>query len=267
MILAALALIAAPIELPLPIGQPSLSEARRALDAGRLDQARQMLAASVAIGAKGPAVDRLLADVDFASGRDEQALAGYRLLLVANPGDAMLLERTGILALKLGRSDAVALLDRATAASGAGWRAWNARGVAADREGRWSEADAAYERAAALSPARAEIANNQGWSRMLRGDWSEALAAFERAAVINPALPRLANNLELARAASSAGLPPRGERESDLDYAARLNDAGVVAAAAGQPKKAEAAFAQAIALNSRWYVRAAENLAALGSAH
>ncbi len=170
MILAALALaMAAPIELPPPIGMPSLSEARRALDAGRLDQARQMLAASVAVGAKGPAVDRLLADVDFAAGRDEQALAGYRTLLIASPGEAMLLERAGILALRLGRNDAVALLDRATAAPNAGWRAWNARGVAADREGRWDEAEAAYQGALALGPARAEIANNQGWSRMLRG--------------------------------------------------------------------------------------------------
>ncbi len=45
----------------------------------------------------------------------------------------------------------------------------------------------------------------------------------------------------------------------------RLNDAGVVAAASGQTKRAEAAFAQAIELRSRWYDRAAENLAALGA--
>lgn len=267
MILAALALMAAPIEMPLPIGQPSLSEARRALDAGRLDQARQMVAAAVAVGVKGPAVERLLADVDFAAGRDEQALAGYRTLLAANPGDAILLERAGILALRLGRTDAVSLLDRATAAPGAGWRAWNARGVAADREARWPEAAAAYDRAAALSPGRADIANNQGWSHMLRGEWAEALAAFERAHAADPALPRLANNLELARSALGADLPPRNSHESDEAFAARLNDAGVVAAAAGQPKKAEAAFAQAIALKSRWYGRAADNLAALGSAH
>ena len=48
-------------------------------------------------------------------------------------------------------------------------------------------------------------------------------------------------------------------------FAARLNDAGVVAAASGQAKRAEAAFAQAIELKSRWYDRAADNLAALGA--
>ena len=123
--------------------------------------------------------------------------------------------------------------------------------------------DAAYARATELDPSQAEIANNQGWSMMLQGRWTEALASFERAAAINPKLPRLANNLELARAAVAADLPQRLAGEDDDAFAARLNDAGVVAAASGQTKKAEAAFAQAIEVRSRWYARAAENLAAL----
>ena len=51
----------------------------------------------------------------------------------------------------------------------------------------------------------------------------------------------------------------RSQGESDEAYAARLNDAGVVAIAAGQPKRAEAAFSQALEVRSRWYARAAEN--------
>ena len=51
--------------------------------------------------------------------------------------------------------------------------------------------------------------------------------------------------------------------EGDEAYGSRLNDAGVVAAAAGQRQRAEAAFAQAIELRSHWYARAADNLAAL----
>ena len=82
---------------------------------------------------------------------------------------------------------------------------------------------------------------------------------------LNPKLPRLANNLELARAALAADLPQRMAGENDESFAARLNDAGVVAAASGQQKRAEAAFAQAIQLKSRWYDRAANNLAALGN--
>ena len=249
-----------------PPAQLSLAEAGRAIAAGRLDQAKLMLSAAVAAGARGDPVDRLLADLALARGENEQALGFYRALLAAHPDEVLLLQRGGIAALRLGRTaEAVALLDRATQMPGAGWRSWNARGVAADRQGRWDEADAAYARAATLDPGRAEVPNNQGWSLMLRGHWADALAAFEKAAAIDPKLPHLANNVELARAALDADLPHRLPGEHDESFAARLNDAGVVAAASGQAKRAEAAFAQAIELKSRWYGRAADNLAALGS--
>ena len=249
-----------------PAAQLSLAEAGNAIAAGRLDQAKAMLATAVAAGVKGDPVDRLLADLALARGENEQAYGLYKALLTAHPDEALLLERGGVAALRLGRNgEATALLDRATQAPGAGWRSWNARGVAADRQARWEEADAAYARAGQLGPARAEVPNNLGWSLMLRGRWPEALAEFEKAAAINPKLPRLANNLELARAAVAADLPQRLAGESDGAFAARLNDAGVVAAANGQQKRAEAAFAQAIQLKSRWYDRAADNLAALGT--
>lgn len=270
MILAAALAIAladpVPITAPVRSNGVSLAEAGRAIAAGRLDQAKEMLAVSVAAGAKGEPVDRLLADLALARGDNEQALNLYRALLVNHPHELLLLERAGIAALRLGRvAEATAFLDRATQAPGAGWRSWNARGVAADRQGRWDEADAAYDKAAALDPRRAEVSNNQGWSLMLRGQWADALAAFERAAAIDPTVPRLANNLELARASVAADLPRRMKGESEEQFAARLNDAGVVAAASGQAKRAEAAFAQAIELKSRWFGRAAENLAAIGA--
>ena len=246
--------------------QISLTEVGRAIGAGRLDQAKSMLGTAIAAGAKGEPVDRLLADLAMARGEDAQALAIYRQLLASHPNEALLLERAGIASLRLGQlAEATSLLDRATRQPDAGWRAWNGRGVAADRQGRWDEADAAYARAFELGPSRAEVANNQGWSLMLRGRWQDAAVAFERAAAINPKLPRLTNNLELARAATAADLPQRLSGESDESYSARLNDAGVVAAAAGETKRAEAAFAQALEVRSRWYARAADNLAAIAT--
>lgn len=241
---------------------PSLIEAGRAIENGRLDQARAMLGAAIGVGAKGEPVDRLLADLEYASGKYDRAFGYYKTLLIAHPDEALLLERAGISALRLGKIDeAVGLLDRGTQVPGAGWRAWNARGVAADRQGRWDEALAAYDRAEALSANHAEVSNNRGWSLMLQGEWDRALAAFERAAAIDPNLPRLANNLGLARDAVAVGLPPRRPGENDDAYSARLNDVGVIAQAAGEPTKAKAAFTQALQLRSRWYALAADNLA------
>jgi Flp pilus assembly protein TadD len=153
------------------------------------------------------------------------------------------------------------LLDRATTYPTATWRAWNAKGVAADYRANWPVADQAYAQAARLAPDRAEVLNNIGWSLLVRGQWRNALAKFEQAAAIDPKSPRIAANLELARAAVTEDLPQRRAGESEGDWAARLNDAGVIARVQGNNRKAVAAFTQAIQARSQYYARAANNLA------
>jgi tetratricopeptide (TPR) repeat protein len=91
-------------------------------------------------------------------------------------------------------------------------------------------------------------------------DWAEAIAPLRRAAELKPDLPRVANNLELAAAALSDNLPSRKAGESDVAWAARLNDAGIAAQMRGEHKRAVAAFAQALEARSIWYERAANNL-------
>ena len=108
---------------------------------------------------------------------------------------------------------------------------------------------------------RPEILNTHGWSLLARGRWSEALALLGQAAMLDPKSVRIANNLELAKAALSEDLPRRFNGENDASWAARLNDAGVVAGIRGDRKRAIAAFAQAISARHRWFERAANNLA------
>ena len=266
-IAAALAAVAPASEPAPPAAAPSLAEASHAIGAGRLEQAREMIAKAIAAGASGAEVDRLLADFAFASGDNAGALAGYAKLFAAHPNNGFLAERAGIAALKLGEHGrAIVYLDRAIAKPLATWRAWNARGVAADRANDWDRADLAYARAVAMAPESAEVANNRGWSLLLRGRWDEALVEIERAAGLDPRSTRIANNLELARVALKDGLPQRRPGESDQAWSARLNDAGVAAAARGERGRAIAAFAQAIEARSTWYGRAADNLAAVQTA-
>ncbi|MGZ2411059.1 Flp pilus assembly protein TadD [Sphingomonas sp. F9_3S_D5_B_2] len=263
---AAAAATHAPASAPSVPLSPTLADTAHAIDVGRLEQAQIMISAMVAQGAKGPQVDRLVADVNFATGRYAEALALYQQLLVGRPNDSYLCERAGIAALKLKDvRNASRLIDCATAATNASWRAWNAQGVVADMKSDWSAADAAFERAAALAPDSAEVLNNRGWSQLMRGNWEQAEQLLAEAAAGHAKSERVANNLELARAALATDLPQRVQGESDQDWAARLNDVGVASAIRGDQKKAVAAFTQALQASGTWYERAANNLKVAGA--
>lgn len=244
-----------------PAVQP-LGEATHAIEAGRLDQARIMIGNAVRAGARGEAIDRLLADLAFAYGDWAGALPRYEALLKAHPADSRFAERAAIAAVRTGQvARAARHVAVAVASPRASWQAWNAAGAIADYQGRWDDADAAYAKAIALAPGRAEVLNNMGWSLLVRGRWDEALALLERAAAGDPKSQRIADNLELARAALSEDLPRRRPGEDDGEWAARLNDAGVIARVRGERGKAIAAFTQAIRARSQWFERAANNLA------
>jgi tetratricopeptide (TPR) repeat protein len=94
----------------------------------------------------------------------------------------------------------------------------------------------------------------------MRGRWQDAIAPLERAAALDAKSSRIADNLELARAAVAEGLPKRKPGENDESWAARLNDAGVVAQLRGDRKRAIAAFSQALQARNKWFDRAANNL-------
>ena len=242
-------------------GGDALTDASQAMEAGRLSQARAMIAAEIAKGAKGARVERMLADLAYASKNHAEAAARYDALIAAGHADAALFERAAISTLKTGALAKAAILSHhATVARDASWRAWNTRGVIADMQNDFAKADDAYGHALNLAPGNPDALNNLGWSYMLRGRWADAIATLETVAAGKTASAKLRNNLELARAAVANDLPRRHPGESDSAFAARLNDAGVAAQVRGDTKRAIAAFAQAIAARTSWYERAANNL-------
>jgi Flp pilus assembly protein TadD len=241
-----------------------LNDAAQAIEGGRLVEAKLIIARAIGLGFRGDPVERLTADLAFASGKYLQAMVAYQHLAASSskrPGDC---EKGAISALQMGRiADAGPLVDCAVAPDGASWRAWDARGVLADFKQDWATADESYARAHKLAPDNAQVLNNQGWSMLLRGDWAGAIPLFEKAAAIDGKSSRVVNNLELAKSALAADLPNRRDGESDEDWAARLNDAGVAAEMLGQTKRAVAAFTQALDASPVWYDRASNNLKAV----
>lgn len=242
-------------------GAPDPGEIEHAIESNRLEQARQMLGSAIAAGQSGPAVDRLLADLAFAKGSWAEAATRYEALSAAAPTDGWSAERAALANIMLGKLvKAQVFADSAIASGKASWRTWNAKGVICDSTGDWKGADAAFATAARMKPDEAVILNNQGWSMILRGKWAQALSPLEQAGILDPKSSRIRNNLELARAALASDLPERRPGETDPDFAARLNDAGVAAEQRGDRARAIAAFSQALAANDSWYARAANNL-------
>lgn len=249
---------------PAPSAHELLAGARHAVRVNRLDQASVMISRAVQAGATGPELDRVLADLAYASDKYAEAISRYEALLKITPGDPSLIEPAAIAALKLGEVDLASSLLSATSRTGS-WRLWNARGVVADLKHDWGTADASYRRAAELAPNEVGPINNEGWSLVLRGEWRQALSFFGRAIALDPRSERIADNLELAQMALAAELPRREPGEPEASWAARLNDAGIAAAIMGDRNRATAAFTQAIDVSGTWYARAANNLEALGS--
>lgn len=268
MILAAVAGLAAATAAA-PQGQSAqglLNGAEHALRVGRLDQAKLMVARAVGAGASGIELDRALADLAYALGRNDEALARYESLLKTSPENQSYLEPAGIAALRAGNDErAFALLSRATSLPSPSWRAWNALGVVADFRSNWSLADKCFEEAARLAPSNSEPINNHGWSLLSRGKWDEALIVLEHAVALDPNSTRTKNNLELARAALASDLPARQPGETGVSWASRLNDAGMAAELLGNRQRAVAAFSRALEASDHWYERAANNLEAISA--
>ena len=247
-----------------PTAHELIAGAEHAVHVNRLDQAALMASRALAAGASGSEMDRLLADLAFANAKYPEALTRYEALLKSDPLNPAFQEHAGIAALKLGKVErAYGYLAAATSSSTATWRSWDALGVAADMKAEWSKADDCYAKAAQLAPDEFEPLNNHGWSLVLRGKWSAALPFFERAVALQPKSGRARDNLDLAKAALEPQIPERRAGESDESWAARLNDAGLAAAAVGDKARATAAFTQALEISGTWYARAANNLKAL----
>ncbi len=252
---------------PAPASRPDasiLKDATQAIAAGRLQEAKLIIARAVSVGFRGTPIERLTADLNFASGKYLQAWVGYQRLAASPDKQPSDCEKGAISALEIEKfNDAKPLVDCAVAPRNASWRSWNARGVLADAQHDWTTADKSYQQALKLAPNEARVINNQGWSMLLRGDWAAAVPLFQQAVALDTSSMRIANNLELAKSALAADLPRRRTGEANADWAARLNDAGVAAELLGDKQRAVAAFTQALNASPVWYDRASNNLNAL----
>src|SRR5436305_8012750 len=141
------------------------------------------------------------------SGRLQQAAAGYRAVLEAEPGHAEANQWLGILVLQAGRADqAVAWLERAATARPEDAAFQHNLAQAYLGCGRYDEAIAALERSAALDPNRPETMMALGLARLSRqapGDAEVAVSVLRLAQASGLDSAELHHHLAVALLSSS----------------------------------------------------------------
>ena len=231
-----------------------------AVDAGRLTQARLMIARANLAALSDPRVDMVMGRYYLAQGQDMLALDRFDHVLALGPSPRAA-TGAGIIALRLNQvARARAYFAAAVAQDPTSWQAWNGLGIVADAGRAWSDAEAAYARALALRPDDAALLNNKGYSLMLQRRFAEAAALLRHASLLEPNNPRIRTNCEMAMALGGDYPGAVGATGDDHDSARRLNNAGYAAWLKGDLPAARALLARAIEANASYYRLAAANL-------
>lgn len=248
---------------PLQAAGPDYAVIEQAITAGRLVQARAMLAStSPAEAAADPTrLQGLAAALALAERRDRSAHAMFTALLAHDPASCVFLRGAGVSALRLGdHLGAIPFLERAITTCPASSESFSWLATAYDRAKRWAESAAMFDKALALEPDNPGILNNRGYSLIRQRQFEKALPLLERAHALAPANVRIANNLDIVLAATGNPLPAR-EGSDDALSADRLNNAGYAAYLAGRLEAARAYLSKAMLESDVYSPRIAANLA------
>lgn len=241
----------------------------QAIEAGRLTQARTMLANRIIAerGGEndGTELDILSAQLALAERRDMQALAAFNDLYRRGVSDCRVQAGLGLSLMRQQEAgEALNHLRAATKACSKDWRTWNALGVALDLARDWRGSAEAYEAAFQLTDNHATIMNNYGFSLLLQRRFTEAGRLFAQAARAEPGNQRYVNNADIARAMAGEPLGRAGREDTDREtWARRLNNAGYASLLAGRTDEAKAYFSRSLHSSDNYFERASANLSAM----
>jgi Flp pilus assembly protein TadD len=129
-----------------------------------------------------------------------------------------------------------------------------------DDQGHFDEAIASYKTAIALKNDNGALFNNLGISYHRKGDYDNAIRAFLKALNMTDAKAKVYNNLGLSLAKLGRYREAFTAFTKGGDKARAYNNLGVIYLSEGKYEEATAAFEEAMALNSRYYTTASENL-------
>ena len=204
---------------------------------------------------------------DQRAGRIEQAEAGYRRVLGAEPGNANANHLLGIILTQSKRAkQAVPLLRRAVQAAPQSAQFIGNLAEACRLAGRHKEEAAALQKALKLSPEDVQLLHRLCAALIKLGRYEDVIYVSGRALELDAASALAYNNLGVAQQAQErqgeAEAAYRKALEFTPDYPQALSNLGVVLQSTGRKEEAEASYRRAIELKPD-YTQALGNLAAL----
>jgi Flp pilus assembly protein TadD len=141
------------------------------------------------------------------------------------------------------------------------WKAHNFLGIISDHQKRHGNAIAEYQAALALKPGEPAVMNNLGLAYYLTGKYEEAVRAYQQAAMTGSLQPKIHNNLGLAYAKLERYHDALDAFTKGSDQAQAYNNLGTIFLDSGKPRHASVCFEKALEASTRYYPKAADNLA------
>ena len=195
------------------------------------------------------------------NGDHGRALGFFNQVVEKNPTHAPALVAVGLIHRgqgNLGRAEEY--LDRALAAQPGDAVILSELAITYDKAGKEMMAEPLFRQVTILQPNSALAWQNLGFNALLQKKYDQAVEALQQALLLAPRDKRVINSLALA-------LAQRGDEErafsllvNSVGKAGAYNNIGYIFMTNGQFDKAEKALQQAMEENSRYYVRASENL-------
>jgi len=187
--------------LDLPQNAPALNHLGLAYHAtGKTNEARRAYLRALEIDRNRIEATYNLAITHLERGELLEAEKGLRAYLVAHPTDAAVWEVLAQVQFQSGRWDdaerSFATIQPATAISADGW---NTRGLLSLRKRRFKDAANCFQYAQSLDPAAATPLYNLGVTHQLQGDRRSAAAQYRRWLALSPGAPQSAAVQELIR--------------------------------------------------------------------
>jgi TolB-like protein/tetratricopeptide (TPR) repeat protein/DNA-binding winged helix-turn-helix (wHTH) protein len=152
-----------------------------------IDQAEQACATALTLNPNLNIVHNALGDLDYKTGKYQEAETSYLRALAINPNDA--LARIGLAAVYAAQQKLAEAEDefkQAIALQPGNWRSYDELGRFLYKNGRFDEAAATFEEIVFLDTENTQGWGNLGTALMYSGNFLDATAAFKRAIEIDP---------------------------------------------------------------------------------